>query len=775
MNLLGKFLLFLAALALNGFCRKVSAQEKLVFSGTVLQAENESPVPLVGIFENKQLLAKTDSNGKFTVELKAGKHQLKFSCIGYNTFSQYLDIHDNISTIKILLKTENNLLNQFIVAASRTPTQLTKEVSSVHLIQPYLISNTNSVDLAEVMNKVPGIAVIDGQASMRGGAGYSYNTGSRVAVLLDDMPLMGGDLADVMWNFLPIESAEQIEVIKGSASVLYGSSAMNGTINLRTGWPSQKPVTKVSFYQGVFSDPNRKATIWWDRNSSPAQNGAFFSHKQKFGKFDLVWCGNIHDNKSYLYGADVLRFRNYIKTRYRLNDKLSFGVNANFMLDRSGKFFLWNDADSGALKPFNNYIAQDVYRVFSFDPHFDYVTKHQAHALKLRLYQIHRFVDPIKFPGNNDVIANLYAFDYNYKVSISPQLHITTGTYNTLTWAQSNVFRGDFWGYSLAIYGQADYQYKNLTLLTGGRFEQNSLSSTTQNTGLLKRFGINYKIGNQTFLRANYSEGFRFPSISEKYIEDSVSSVRIFSNSKLVSEKGWTAEIGLKQGFSLGRFNALFDLSIFNQDFDSMIEYQFAQWIKPREHPEIDFMRTFGFKAQNIGQTRIAGYELTLSGEGKIGPVLLRVLGGYTYSFPVNLSKNADLRNTGNYLNAFISNMGALDSAQYYTSILTYRNRQLGKLDLDATYKKFNLGYNYQYFSVFEKYDEYVAFLPGVYDFMKRSGLGTSIHSIRFGYQPNDLMRISFLVNNLTNAEYALRPGKMDAPRLFSIQLKIQF
>jgi len=775
MNLFGKLLLTLVTVALNSLFDLASAQEKHVFSGTVLQAENESPLPLVGIFENRVLLSKTDSSGNFTVELKTGKHQLNFSCVGFNTFTKYLEINSNLDNVKILLKSENNLLNQFVVAASRTPTQLTKEVSSVHLIQPYLISNTNSVDLAEVMNKVPGIAVIDGQASMRGGAGYSYNTGSRVAVLLDDMPLMGGDLADVMWNFLPIESAEQIEVIKGSASVLYGSSAMNGTINLRTGWPTQKPVTKVSFYQGIFSDPNRRATIWWDRNSSPSQNGAFFSHKQKFGKFDLVWCGNIHDNKSFLYGADVLRFRNYIKTRYRLNDKLSFGLNANFMLDRSGKFFLWNDADSGALKPFQNYIAQDVYRVFSVDPHIDYQTGKQLHALKLRLYQIHRFVDPIKFPGSNDVIANLYAFDYNYKSNLTQNLSVTAGTYNTLTWAKSNVFRGDFWGYSAAIFGQADFQFKNLTLLAGGRFEQNSLSSVSQNTGLLKRFGINYKMGSQTFFRANYAEGFRFPSISEKYIEDSVSSVRIFSNAKLVSEKGWTAEIGIKQGFKIGRFYSMFDLSIFNQDFDSMIEYQFAQWIKPREHPEVDFMRTFGFKAQNIGQTRIAGYEISVSGEGKIGPVLLRVLGGYTYSFPVNLSKNEWLRNTGNYMNAFISNMGQLDSAQYYASILTYRNRQLGKFDIDATYKKFNIGYNYQYFSVFEKYDEYVAFLPGVYDFMKRSGLGTSIHAIRIGYQPNDLMRISFLVNNLSNAEYALRPGKMDAPRLFSIQLKIQF
>lgn len=766
------FLFLIATITPNGL---IWGQEKLNVSGTTFDTETKLKLPFVTVSENNLTIAISDSNGHFECTLKPGKHNLKLSCIGYSHLQKNINLLGPELNLNLFLSQENNQLNQFVIAASRTPTQITREVSSVTLIQPYLISNTNASDLSEVVNKVPGIAVIDGQASMRGGAGYSYNTGSRVAVLLDDMPLMGGDLADVMWNFLPIESAEQIEVIKGAASVLYGSSAMNGTINLRTGWPTQKPVTKIATYQGIFSDPNRRATIWWDRNTSPSQHGAFFSHKQQFGKFDLVWCGNFHDNKSFLQGADVLRFRNYIKTRYRFNKNLSAGLNANFMLERSGKFFLWNDADSGALKPFQNYIAQDVYRVLSFDPHIDYQTGKQFHALKLRLYQIHRFVDPIKFPGSNDVIANLYAIDYNYKTNLFKHLNLTAGTYNTLTWAKSNVFRGDFWGYSSAVYGQADFQYNNLTLLAGGRFEQNSLSNVTQNTGLLKRLGFNYKLGPQTFLRANYSEGFRFPSISEKYIEDSVSSVRIFSNSKLVSERGWTAEIGLKQGFKIGRMNALLDLSIFNQDFDSMIEYQFAQWIKPRDHPEVDFLRTFGFKAQNIGQTRIGGYEISLTGEGKIGEVLVRIIGGYTYSFPVNLSKNQSLRSNSNYLSAFFNNMGQLDSAQFYESILTYRNRHLGKFDIDLTYHKLNLGYNYQYFSIFEKYDEYVAFLPGVADFMKRSGQGNAIHSFRIAYQPNPLFRIAFLINNITNEEYALRPGKMDAPRLFSLQLKVQF
>jgi iron complex outermembrane receptor protein len=489
----------------------------------------------------------------------------------------------------------------------------------------------------------------------------------------------------------------------------------------------------------------------------------------------LVWCGNLNANRSHLLGGDNYRARTYFKTRYRYSKKLSFGVNGNVMFEKSGRFFLWNNADSGALKPFNNYIVEDFYRIFSIDPHLDYTSGKHIHAVKLRMYQIHRFVDPIKFPGNSDAIANLYTLDYNYKTYILPDLFFTAGTYNTTIWAQGNVYRGTFAGLSTAAYAQAEYRYKRFTFLAGARFELNGLDTLFENTGLLKRFGLNYELGKNTFLRANYSQGYRFPTIGEKYVEDRVSSINIFPNYNLVSEKGFTAEIGVKQGIKIGNFSALIDFAIFNQEFDSMIEFQFGQWINPFENPGIDFLRTIGFKSQNIGQTRAAGYEISISGEGRIKNVLIRTLGGFTYSMPMNLSVSPEYKNWGNYARAFFESMGTLDSAKYYSSMLAYRNRKLAKWDIEFTYKKFMFGYNWQYYSVYEKTDEYVMLLPGVKEFFSRVGSGDHIHNIRFAYSINDVVRISFLVNNLTNKEYATRPGKMDPPRSFNVQLRAVF
>lgn len=145
------------------------------------------------------------------------------------------------------MEPEINQLDQFVFSGSKIQRKAA-EVMSMTVIKPNLIAYTNAYDLSDVVNKVQ-VSVIEGQISMRGGVGYSYSVGSRVMVMLDDMPLMGADLGDVRWKLLPIESAEQIEVVKGATSVLYGSAALNGSINVRSGWPSAKPETKITMYQ----------------------------------------------------------------------------------------------------------------------------------------------------------------------------------------------------------------------------------------------------------------------------------------------------------------------------------------------------------------------------------------------------------------------------------------------------------------------------------------------------------------------------------------------
>lgn len=66
-------------------------------------------------------------------------------------------------------------------------------------------------------------------------------SGARSQILVDGMSTLNPKTGEINWNTVPLENIEQIEVIKGASSVLYGSSALNGIINIRTARPGLTP------------------------------------------------------------------------------------------------------------------------------------------------------------------------------------------------------------------------------------------------------------------------------------------------------------------------------------------------------------------------------------------------------------------------------------------------------------------------------------------------------------------------------------------------------
>ena len=170
----------------------------LLIKGVVIDENTSLPLSAVSVTLDKKYNTLTDSHGFFSFSVQPGKHQLKVSRVGYKNYDLVFEEQlEGKREFQVALAPFVNQLNQVVIAGSRGAKEVAREVSSVNIIQPYLISNSNATDLSEVLNKVPGVSVVDGQATIRGGVGFSYNTGSRVAVLLDDMPLLGADLGDI--------------------------------------------------------------------------------------------------------------------------------------------------------------------------------------------------------------------------------------------------------------------------------------------------------------------------------------------------------------------------------------------------------------------------------------------------------------------------------------------------------------------------------------------------------------------------------------------------
>ena len=113
------------------------------------------------------------------------------------------------------------------------------------------------------------------------GSGWSYGAGSRVLVLLDGLPAINSTLSSSM-ELIPAENIERIEIIKGASSVLFGSSALNGLINITSKKAETEPRTVLSTY-GIYDQAKRASLNWWTPTGIDlTQYGINLSHAYKW-------------------------------------------------------------------------------------------------------------------------------------------------------------------------------------------------------------------------------------------------------------------------------------------------------------------------------------------------------------------------------------------------------------------------------------------------------------------------------------------------------------
>jgi outer membrane cobalamin receptor len=762
-------------------------QGKGIIKGRVLdKANNDSLFGAIISLDFKNG-ASTNEKGEFILMANAGEHAIECNMTGYKSIKQNITVKEfDTLVVNFAMADGNTMLDEVVVSAGKFEQKLSEVTVSMEVIKQGLIENKNTTSLDIIMNQVPGVTVSDGQASIRGGSGFAYGAGSRVLMLVDEMPMISADAGDIKWNYLPLENLEQVEVIKGASSALFGSSALNGVINMRTAYAKDKPVTSVTEFVGVYDAP--KSQYKWWKGSSQQQKGVNFSHAQKFGQLDLVLGGHVFDDDGYRYLETEKRYR--FNTNLRYNFKkipgLSVGINTNMMNVEGGLFFLWYNADSAYL-PSGMDVQRYKNKRFNVDP---FVTYYFGNGNKIS-FRNRYFKTENKNNKNQESTAELYYNELQYQKRCRNNFNITAG----LVYMEQQIFSDSLYGrhtgQNKAGYIQLDKKIRKLMLSLGLRGEYYKVDTAFTRgyiNGKIKdlpfqpvaRAGMNYQLFNYTFLRASFGQGYRFPSVAEKFIATNVGSLKIYPNPSLQPERGWSAEIGIKQGFKIGKFKGFLDVAGFWTEYQNMVEFVFDIYGTKTGYFFFDINKA-GFKSQNIANAQIKGIDISLSGTGKIGNVDVTLFGGYTYIDPINPSYNMNKDTLG---------LPGLN-------VLKYRNRHLFKNDIQLDYKWFTIGFSTRYQSVMENIDrrfeqsvlhEYndiqagvnwdniptTYVLPGLKEYREKHNTGTWVHDLRVGFQLTKQAKLSYIVNNLFNVEYSTRPGDVRPPRMQMIQLQVK-
>lgn len=741
-------------------------------TGKVTEADNKETLIGVSI-----LIAGggtvTDLDGNYKLSTKPGTHTLTFKYVGYKEIKKTVTVKaDETTTLNIVMEVASTELDYIVVSASQYEKNIAEETVSMEVVDKNLMKNNNVTELGEAIDKSVGVQVQDGQISMRGGSSYSYGVGSRTAVMVDNMSMMSADLGEAQLKFTPIENAEQVEVIKGASSVVYGSSALNGVVNVITSWPtSETPKTEISVFQGVYDDPQRRETIWWEKDERPGFSGMFFNYQQKVKQFDVVAGANINYVNSFLEEGNEFRFRGNFKTRYRHPkiQGMNFSLSGNVMKETSGRFFIAQDVDTNIFRygdgSFDRYVRTNI------DPEFRYLNeKGSRHILRFRYLNVYRY-------GNGDdpdASSNGITGDYQYQKNWKDKFYLTTGLPLNFGFSQSNLYPGTRINYSGATYLQGEYKGKKISLVGGVRYEINAVDTLFETSIPVLRGGINYQVAKHTFLRTSLGQAYRLPSIGERFIEADFSLAKIIPNPDLLPERGWSYEFGIKQGIKISKWMGYLDLSAFWSEYQDFVEYQLGIFPPEGEEPTAEWV---GLKPFNVNNARVAGFEASLIGKGNIGPVEFRTLAGYTYTYPGNLSQDSAQQDPGVFLkNAVKAFSNRLEGDTATLSLLNFRVRHLVKGDIEFTFKRVSLGYTMYYGSFPERIEQlYFIVIDGLEEYVEAHQGGDMVMGARLAYRVNERFKASFIVKNLTNHEYAQRPGKADPPRNFTLQLNFSF
>ncbi len=862
----------------------------------------------------------TDLDGYYELNVTSLPAHIQFSYVGYQTEEKVLKTIP--PKFDLVLQANNEVLDEVVVTAGRFEQRMTDVTVSMELLKPEALRNQAPTDLTATLQTLPGVEVIDKQPSIRGGGGWTYSVGSRCQVLMDEMTILNPKTGEINWNNVPLENVAQVEVVKGASSVLYGSSALNGVINVRTQRPGLTPSTKISGYVGVYDNYNKYE---YTGARLPLYYGAEASHSRRVGHFDVSGSISAFRDEGYREQSFNDRVRLGGNFTYHMpmaaNKYLNMGANMNYVACKYGDFFIWRSPkDPLHPSPLTNMGRKE--HNFNIDPFFNYDDTERgiSHKLRTRFYltsdnlivpspvisteelikwgatsfdlekakgyfdQIKGYMDDgmdmkdallvtfkdVAVPVMNeqwmdavvngiDLVKNglgytgtvaelqdalAYAMalatddaptrpeltyngylDYQFAKQWDCGVRLTTGVNWSHITNTANI-TGTHHTDNLAAYLQYDHRIADrLSLSAGVRFEYYRMDDQLKEANIqigkwlcpvrpVFRAGLNWEIYKAGFLRASFGQGYRNPSITEKFARKDIGGVGVYPNHDIKPESGYNAEIGYKQLYKFGPVSGTLDIAAFYTEYRNMIEYQFGLFRNSdysminSMYDVVDEMQNMidgiketkslsgagiGIGAQfvNVGHARIYGAEVSTAGMVDIKKDMnLRYSIGYTFTEPEDLDNNLRVLEEKTYTDPLQMKNKSNDS-----KYLKYRNKHSFKTTIDYRYKWLSIGVNMSYRSKILAVDYLMVderpkdqkdlmdyarlFIFGyedgmsLHDYWMDNNKGIFTMDLRCGIQFKEHVELQFLVNNLLNTEYSFRPMALAPPRTFVCRMNI--
>lgn len=587
--------------------------------------DNEfSPLPLVNVYLlNTDYGSATDERGFYEIKnIPSGNYVIEISAIGYSKKRQRVIISNKSVKIDFILLPAAIKTDEIIVTAGKYEQKKSELPVSTEIIYGSKLLERNFRDLEQSMRFVPGVNMTEDQISIRGSSGYSRGVGARALLTIDGLPFYTGDTGEIVWEMIPTTELQRIEIIKGAASSLYGSSAIGGVISAISRDISSFPRTMVNAYYGFYDKPHYKE--WdWSGEMRPF-NGLTVSHSNSFENFGFSISLSRLEDLSYRRDDFTKKYIGFTKMHYDFSSKSSLTFLANAFNKQGGSFLYWKDSRNALVNSdlvsanrieTNRYLIGMIYKNLLSDNSILFVKGN---------YYRNNFADN-GVPSNIST-SHLYRVESQLTTSLDKRITLTSGAEIIPSKVKSSLF-GNPSAITAGLYSVADINF-NLPLIVslGLRYDFGKLDSLEASGSLSPKLGINYKLLNNLILRSSLGTGFRNPTLAEAFTSTSTSGITVKPNPKIKPERNITFEVGVNYSYQ----------SLFEIDF-SLFQNEYYKMIEASVDPK-DGLVFFN----NLIRARIQGVELGTT--INIIPGILKSNLSYTLLLSKDLEKRIPLK-----------------------------------------------------------------------------------------------------------------------------------
>lgn len=232
--------------------------------GTVRTAAEGKPLEGVSVhLVSSQKGIATDSVGRFLIKLPVGSNRIRFSHTGFAAKDTIVTVAaGQLVTLHIVLEAEKENLDEVvIVSSSRTNSRIEDLPTKVAVLGAEEVQEENGIkpgNIASLLGDIAGIQIqqtnaATGNADMR----IQGLQGKYTQILRDGIPLFGGYSGSFSILQIPPLDLQQIELVKGASSTLYGGGAIAGMVNLVSKKPKLgKPEKSFTINRSTLQESN---------------------------------------------------------------------------------------------------------------------------------------------------------------------------------------------------------------------------------------------------------------------------------------------------------------------------------------------------------------------------------------------------------------------------------------------------------------------------------------------------------------------------------------